>query len=229
MNTALREVPLSLLAALAVFFMVNDVFFDAGDNLLSRSDGLILILFFAIFIYYVFVISRNDKPAMVEGSSVEPMPVWKALLLIAGGLVGLYFGGEWIVNGAVEIAGNLGLSESMIGLTVIAIGTSLPELVTSVVAATKGKSDIAIGNVVGSNIFNIFWILGVTGALFGLPFDTASNFDLAVVIGSTLLLNIFIFVGSRYKIQRWQGAIFVISYAAYLSVLVMNETGVIGF
>jgi cation:H+ antiporter len=229
MNTALREVPLSLLAAFAVFFMVNDAFFGAGDNLLSRSDGLVLILFFAIFIYYVFIISKSEKPAMIEGTSVEPMPAWKAMLLIGIGLVGLYFGGEWIVNGAVEIAGNLGLSESLIGLTVIAIGTSLPELVTSIVAATKGKADIAIGNVVGSNIFNIFWILGVTGSLFGLPFDDASNFDLAVVIASTLLLNLFIFVDRRYSVQRWQGAIFVVSYVAYLSVLVLNEVDIINF
>jgi cation:H+ antiporter len=227
-NTALREVPLSLLASFAILFMVNDVFLDdSGENLLARSDGLILILFFVIFIYYVFLISKSEKPAMLEGSSAEPMPLIKSAGFILLGLAGLYFGGEWIVGGAVDIAHVFGLSESIIGLTVIAIGTSLPELVTSVVAAMKDKADIAIGNVVGSNIFNIFWILGVTASLFGLPFDQSSNFDILIVLLSTLLLNAFIFIDHRYTIQRWQGWIFVMLYVAYISALVLGEMGII--
>lgn len=218
-TTVWKEIPFALLAVLVIGVMANDMFFDAtSSSFITRSEGLILLSFFAVFMYYILSIARNKNNKEDQGG-VKKMSSTKAIFFILLGLGALVLGGKWVVDSAVTIATLLGMSQAVIGLTIVAIGTSLPELVTSVVAATKGKADIAIGNVVGSNIFNIFWILGITSIISPLPFNSASNIDIFATIFASLLLFIWMFVGSKYKIDRWQGVAFVMFYAFYLYLL----------
>ncbi|MBP9083551.1 MAG: sodium:calcium antiporter, partial [Bacteroidia bacterium] len=184
---------------------------------LSTGDGLVLLGFFSIFIYYIFAIAKAETP--VE-SDVAPMPLPKAVLFIAIGLIGLVLGGKWIVDGAVVMASGMGVSESLIGLTIVAIGTSLPELATSAVAAYKKNTDIAIGNVVGSNIFNSFWILGLSSVLNPIPVLQRNNIDFAMNILASVLLFAFLFIGKRHMLERWQGVAFILVYIAYVVYLV---------
>ena len=139
------------------------------------------------------------------------------------GFCGLIVGGKWVVDGAVSMANRFGLSESLIGLTIVAVGTSLPELATSAVAAYKKNSDIAVGNVVGSNIFNIFFILGLSSTISPLPFKTQSLIDIGVCIGASLLLFLFMFTGRRHVTDRWEGAVFIVMYAAYVIYLIVSQ------
>ena len=218
-STVWKEIPFSLLAVVVVGFMANDVLIDGqAQSFLSRIDGLILICFFAIFMYYIVEISKKSKTQ--NDDSIKTMSTLKSTIYIVLGLVGLVIGGQWIVDGATEIATGLGVSQSLIGLTVVAIGTSLPEMATSVVAAYKGKSDIAIGNVVGSNIFNIFWILGLSAFIKPLPFKLSSNVDIMMATLASLFLFLFLFIGEKHKLQKWQGVMFILIYVAYLSYLV---------
>lgn len=220
-NTTWKEIPLALLAALVLGICANDIFFDgATRSHLTRTDGLIMLAFFAIFMYYIVDVARNSKE---QGEQVNVIPLWKSLLYIALGLAGLIFGGQWIVEGAVVMAKAAGLSEAVIGLTIVAAGTSLPELATSAVAAYKGNSDIALGNVVGSNIFNIFFILGITSTLYDLPFRPEANIDILMNIFTSLLLFIFLFTGSGRRINRIEGGIFIIIYIAYVVYLLMQQ------
>lgn len=219
-NTVLKEIPLSLLAVIALGLMANDVLIDgAGLSVITRIDGLILLLFFAIFLYYTFGIAKNSEE--IDGQEIVVMKNWQAFLYIVLGLVGLTFGGQWIVNGAIKIAGNLGVSQSLIGLTIVAIGTSLPELATSAMAACKKQSDIAIGNVVGSNIFNIFWILGASAVIHPLPFNISANRDIAMTILASLLLFSIMFIGKKRVIERWQGFLMLGLYLSYLVFLIL--------
>ncbi len=216
-NTTWKEIPFALLAIILVFIMANDVLFDKGtSNILTRTDGLAMIGFFIIFLYYVFGISKNDEPT--EKITIYSWPV--SISYTFGGLVLLIVGGKIMVDNAVSLATLAGLSETLIGLTIIAVGTSLPELITSVIATYRKQTDIAIGNVVGSNIFNIFWILGFSSTLGALPVRSAVIFDIIICIVATLLLFAFIFIHNKNRIDRWQGAIFVLLYIAYISFLI---------
>ncbi len=220
-NTVLKEIPFSLLAALVVAFMANDVFFDgAAANALTRIDGFILLSFFAVFMYYIVAIMKSDTQAEPEEKIV--MSSGKIALSIGLGLAALVVGGKWVVDGAVALATLFGMSQSVIGLTVVAIGTSLPELATSIVAALKKESDIAIGNVVGSNIFNIFWILGVSAVNAPLSFAPAMILDIFMTIAASLLLFVAMYIGKRHVLEKWQGALLVIIYAAYLVALIVR-------
>jgi cation:H+ antiporter len=147
----------------------------------------------------------------------------RSILYIILGFTGLTLGGKWIVDGAVAIATQFGLSESLVGLTIVAVGTSLPELATSTVAAYKRNVEIAVGNVVGSNIFNIFFVLGISSTIKLLPFQVKNNFDLAVVILSSLLLFLFMFTGKKRSLDRWEGIVFLILYGIYIAFLIFNE------
>ena len=153
----------------------------------------------------------------------KTMRIGKAVLFIILGLAALMVGGRWMVGGAVFLSRMIGISESVIGLTIVAIGTSLPELATSLTAARKGNADIAIGNVVGSNIFNIFFILGISALITPLPFSAVSNLDIGVVVLSSLLLFLFMFTGRKQRLDRWEGALFLLIYTIYLVVLVVLE------
>ncbi len=221
-GTVWKEIPFAFLAVIVFAIMANDRLIDNGlSSVLSRIDGLVLISFFAIYLVYVFGISRVESADIVEGlPRVHPMA--QSFLMIVGGLVGLVVGGKWIVDGAVIIATGFGLSEALIGLTVVAVGTSLPELATSAVAAYKRNFDIAIGNVVGSNIFNIFWVLGVSAMIRPLPFSPAIMSDVIMTIFATFLLFIFMFIGKRHELERWQGVFFVATYILYISYLVIR-------
>lgn len=140
--------------------------------------------------------------------------------MILGGLFGLVLGGKLVVDGAVTIAGRLGISQSLIGLTIVAAGTSLPELATSAVAAYKKNPDIAVGNIVGSNIFNIFFILGISALIKPLPITAQSNADILVLVATSLLLFFFMFTGKRRMLDRWEGAVFILFYVGYTIFLI---------
>jgi cation:H+ antiporter len=220
-NTVWKEIPLSLLAALLLAVMANDMRLDgAAYSGLTRTDGLALLAFFIIFLYYSFGISKVTGESVSD--EINVLSPLKSSLYIIGGLAGLVFGGKWIVDGAVKIAEGFHISQSLIGLTVVAIGTSLPELATSAVAAYKKQSDIAIGNVVGSNIFNIFWILGVSSLIAPIPFKTSSDVDILMTILSSLILFLIMFIGKRHTIERWQGAMMVILYLSYITYLIIK-------
>lgn len=214
-NTAWKEIPFALLAVVALFLMVNDSTGTAG---LSRYDGLLMMLFFAIFLIYLFEVAlANPEP---DTEKHPPMKPWKAAAMIVGGLGALVLGGQWIVDGAVVYARAAGLSEAVISLTIIAAGTSLPELATSLAAARRGSSGMVIGNVVGSNIFNIFLILGLGSAITPLPFSSTWNFDLLVTLLFTLLVFVFVFLRPGRQIDRLEGGLLVAAYLGYLGWMV---------
>jgi cation:H+ antiporter len=219
-NTVWKEIPMSLLAALILGVLVNDIRIDNGVfSGLTRIDGIVLLSFFIIFLYYSFGIAKtsNEKSSTDE---IKDLSYLKSFLYILLGLVGLILGGKWIVDGAVKIATIFNISQSLIGLTVVAIGTSLPELATSAIAAYKKQPDIAIGNVVGSNIFNIFWILGFSSIIKPLPFSPSSDIDIIMTIFTSLLLFIIMFIGKKHVIQKWQGVLMILLYIIYLILLI---------
>ncbi|MCD6661214.1 MAG: sodium:calcium antiporter, partial [Lentimicrobium sp.] len=156
-----------------------------------------------------------------EVEASKKMGVLKSIIFVIGGLTGLFFGGKFLVEGAVDIAKMLGMSEAVIGLTVVAAGTSLPELATSIVAATRKKSDIAIGNVVGSNIFNIFFVLGVSATIRPIPFNIKSNFDLLFLLVASLVMFAFLFIGKQKQINRNQGIFLFLMFVAYTTYLLV--------
>ena len=220
-GTTWKEIPLSLLAVALLIIMANDTLIDGFRfNQLAASEGLVLMAFFIIFLYYTFGIAKaqgiDTLPPAKQYSTL------KSVGFIVLGLIGLAIGGQFIVNGAVTIALSLGLSETLIGLTIVAIGTSLPELATSAVAAYKKNADIAVGNIVGSNIFNIFWILGLTATINPLPIAKSLNFDLGIAALASLLLFAWMFVGRKHELERWQGALLVGIYIAYISFIVVR-------
>ena len=219
-NTTWKELPLNSLAAVVLFLAANDILIDKAEkSVISRIDGLILMAFFFIFLSYIINLAKTNKEKKVDR---KYHPVNKAVIMAILGVVGLALGGQWVVDGAIAIATKLGLSEALIGLTIVAVGTSLPELATSAVAAYRGKADIAIGNVVGSNLFNIFWVLGLSAAIRPLPFNVMINADIAVYLFATIMLFIFCFTKKRYQLDRQEGAFFLIAYIAYISFLMIR-------
>lgn len=221
-GTVWKEIPFAFLAVIVLALMANDAFIDNGSfSGLTRIDGFVLLSFFIIFLYYVFGVSKVQPADAVE-TKPHLHSLLRSCLMVGGGLVGLVVGGKWIVDGAVAIASSFGVSEALIGLTVVAVGTSLPELATSAVAAYKKDVDIAVGNIVGSNIFNIFWILGVSAAIRPLPFSQTLMSDVFMTIIATFLLFAFMFIGRRHILERWQGICFVVFYVGYLAYLVIR-------
>ncbi len=218
-DTYFIEIPFSLLAAVLMGFLANTALFGTSYGYISRYDGLVLLYFFALFMVYVFVVARKgDRSEQLIDSnhSIITMPTSKAIVWFIAGIIGLYVGGRWIVNSAGTIATNFGLSQSFIGLTVIAIGTSLPELVTSAVAAYRGNTAIAVGNAIGSNIFNILWVIGLASAITPIEFKPDTNHDILMIIISTSTLIMAVIVGKRPAISRWEGLIFIIVYVLYV-------------
>ncbi len=225
--TVLSEIPFSLLAAILVGFLANAALFSnpTFDLTLSRLDGLFLLFFLALFMGYIFKVTKNgygSKGREDREDVTDPESLMIPAISVLLGMVGLYLGGKWVVDGAMGIAAMLGMSESVIALTIVAIGTSLPELLTSAVAAFKKNTDIAIGNVVGSNIFNLLWVLGLSAVIKDLPFDHINNLDLVMVIFSSALLLLALEVGRKAVIDRWKGIVFVLLYVAYLVYLVQR-------
>ncbi|UCE19355.1 MAG: calcium/sodium antiporter [Gemmatimonadota bacterium] len=221
-GTVWKEIPLSLLAALMLGVLANDVLIDGNVySALTRIDGLVFIAFFVIFLYYSFSIAKR-----IEGTEdhvpTKQYRLVTSFLLVILGLIGLSLGGKWIVDGAVRIASALGVSQSMIGLTIVAVGTSLPELATSAVAASKKNVEIAVGNVVGSNIFNIFFVLGISSIINPIPFQPKSNIDIGVVLLASVLLFVNMFTGGKRVLDRWEGIVFLVLYVVYIGFLIFQ-------
>ena len=203
-SIVLKGIPLSFLAALLLVVLANDRLIDKDtSSVLTRIDGLVFIFFFVIFLYYSFSVAktiegiRNHIPAKTHG-------IIKSSLFIILGLSGLLLGGKWIVDGAVKLAHSLSVSQSLIGLTIVALGTSLPEFATSAVAAYKKNCEIAVGNILGSNIFNIFFVLGVSSILKPLTFQAKQNIDIFILVFANLLLFISMFSGKKSLVDRWE-------------------------
>lgn len=220
-GTLSKEIPLCILASVVLFICANGVWIDhAPTNSINQSDGLLLLCFFLIFLGYTFAIAHNGESN--EQPLIKQMPIWKAALFIIAGLVGLVYGGDFFVNGASNIARNLGVSESVIGLTLVAGGTSLPELATSIVAAIKKKPEMAIGNVIGSNLFNIFFVLGCSATIHPLKIQGINNVDFGVLIGSCVLLYFFGLFFKKRTVTRWEGIVMVLCYVAYTVYLIKS-------
>lgn len=218
-STAWKEIPFALLAVLLVLVFVSDSFLTGRlTNSIDRIDGIALLTFFLFFLYYTYGIAKAGKTEV----AVNPGSVLPMTLKIIGGLSFLIIGGKLSVDGAIDIATALGMSQRVIALSVIAIGTSLPELVTSAVAAYKKKVDIAVGNVIGSNIFNICLILGITAVFKPLPFLAGNFIDVFITIGATLLLFVALFVGRRHTVERWQSVGFILLYLIYLAGITLS-------
>lgn len=214
-STVFSEIPFTLLAVFLVGFLANISFFDKSSELvLSQIEGVILLVFFILFLGYIYILSKEDDD-IIEDVEIG-LSKGKSILYIVIGMTGLFLGGKWVVDGALEFAGYFNLSESFVGLTVVSLGTSLPELVTSVNAAKKGNSDIAVGNIVGSNIFNLLWILGVSASIKELTFTLDSNMDILVTAFASIMLLISMTYGKKYSISKRDGVIYLFCYAAYL-------------
>lgn len=222
-----RDFPISLVATALVAVLAGNLVLagevknlhdpTASAGTLYRYNGLVLLACFAIYLTYTIYIARNNR---TEESEEEVMPVWKSLVFILGGIVGIVAGGQLVVNSAKSLALAWGMSETLVGLTIVAIGTSLPELVTSVVASRKGQNGMAIGNVVGSNIFNLLLILGISSALHPIGVSVASFVDLAMTLAVSLIT--FAFVCTGKKVNRAEGVVMVAMYAAYMAYAIIR-------
>lgn len=209
--TVQKDIPLCILASIVLTALALDTLFaDAEANWLTRGDGIVLLGFFAVFLAYSFSLAKQKE----SEAPAHQMPAARIALYIVLGLAALIGGGELFVEGACGIARSAGVSEAVIGLTLVAGGTSLPELATSIIAARKGQSALAIGNVVGSNIFNIFFILGVCATVKPLAVTGLTTMDFAILTASGLLF--WLFSRSSFKLSRAEGAVMVVGYALYI-------------
>ncbi len=221
-NTIWKEIPFSFAVTLTLFFLLNDhMFFGSEVNEASRWDGFILILLFGAFLYYLFRYLRKD--IWTGDESIKEMSLVKSIMFIIFGVLLLAAGGQLVVDNAVRIAHYFSVSEKLIGLTVISAGTSLPELATSVVAAFKKRADIAVGNVLGSNIFNITLVLGVTALMHPVIYDPVLNVDINVLLGGTLLLFIFMFTLTPKKLDRNEAILLVLIFIGYMIYLFIRK------
>ena len=223
-STVFSEIPYSIIALLLVAFAANAPIFNPDYELLiSRLDGIIFLFFFGLFMVYIVKLAREGRADMVEDAPDEILPMGKSILFVLLGMAGLFLGGKWVVDGAVQIAKTFELSENMIGLTVVAIGTSLPELVTSAMAAYKKNTDIAVANVIGSNIFNLLWVLGVSAVISPMTYLTAINADIVVLIVATFLIIFSLMTGrAKNQIGKPTGILFLAAYVGYLVFVVMR-------
>ena len=221
-NTLRKEIPLCILSSIALLICANDILLNhATENVISITDGLLLLCFFAIFMGYTFAIASGSN-GEGQDEEIRQLPMCRSILYIIGGLAGLIFGGQWFVEGASNIARSLGVSESIIGLTLVAGGTSIKMVATSIVAALKKNPEIAIGNVIGSNLFNIFFVLGCSASITPLRLNGITNFDLWVLVGSGILLWLFGLFFAKRTITRIEGGIMILCYIAYTTALIFK-------
>lgn len=222
-QTLKKEIPFTFLASIALLVLMGDValqFFTS--NSITRSDGLILLLFFAIFMYYVVELALNSKQNDLEVTQAPAKGTWgKNIFFTLAGLAGIILGGDIVVSSATDIALSLGMSETLVGLTIVAVGTSLPELITSITAALKKQSEIALGNIVGSNIFNILFVLGASSVISPLPVDTKLFLDVILMILLTIVL--FFFSLSHYKVGKIEGIILTVAYIVYMIFIISRN------
>lgn len=223
-----REIPMVLISSLVLLILGNTAWLDGGlaeGSLISRASGLLLLIFFGIFMWYTFVSAKTaspDEPALQQAASKPEMPMVKALAYTVVGLAMLVWGGDRFVAGAEVIAKSFGVSDAIIGITIAAVGTSLPELATSIVAACKGKTGLAVGNVIGSNIFNIFLILGAAASVTPLSFTGITNVDLLVLFGASVLFLAFGWLFGNRTFTRTEGALMTVCYVGYVAALIVS-------
>lgn len=217
-----KDYPFMLIATVLLLIMSYDVFLGGSENTISRGDALILLIFMGIFLYSVISSALRSRKENIDGGEdgIPSYGVGKSLLFTIGGLAGIIIGGQFVVDSASDIAIRFGMSQTLVGLTIVAVGTSLPELVTSVVAARKGESDIAIGNVVGSNIFNIQFVLAASAVISPMNINAQSLFDLLVLMAVTVVA--YIFCATQKRINRIEGIVLVLAYAAYLTYAIVR-------
>lgn len=226
--TLQKEFPMVILSSLVLFLVACDVLIDrAPTNFIDRSDGLILLCFFAINCYVTYKISKSPDtlPTSAGNNEVSKKPIKMvlAVVMIGAGLAGLVIGGNWFVSAASGIAAKMGMSETLIGLTIVAVGSSLPDLSTSVVAAIKGHSGIAIGNVVGSCILNVFFIIGLCSTVKPLELGSINWIDFAVLVGGSVLIWIFGWVWGKRTINRPEGLFLTLCYVGYITYLILTN------
>jgi len=221
-STVKKDIPFSVMAAALLFLLCMDGFqsFNISGNMISRFDGVVLLLAFAGFMYYTFAMATKSGVSETVESPSAPQPLWRDILFVLIGLGCLVAGSNLFVSAASSVATGLGVSEGVIGLTIVAGGTSLPELATSVVAARKGQSAIAIGNVIGSNVFNVLLILGLTAVISPMQIQGITAIDLGIMLLSVVLVWLFSF--TRFTVERWEGAVLTGGYLVYLGWLLYN-------
>lgn len=212
-NTVWKEIPFLLMTAGVFLFLANDHWAGDDTNLLTRNDGIIMLVFFAIFLFYTFGLYKADAS---EEVNIPSRPIWMSLLFSAIGLAALFYGGQFAVDGAVTLARLIGLSEKFIAATIIAGGTSLPELATSAMAAIRGRHEIAVGNIVGSNIFNLLFVLPAATFVGNLPYHVSFNVDVGVLLAGSALMFFTMFMGRRNCLDRWEGALMLAGYCGYI-------------
>lgn len=221
-STVMSQIPFSIIAILLVAFAANAPIFNPDYSLMiSRLDGVVFILFFALFMVYIIKLAREGRADMIEEAPDKILPMGKSILFILLGMVGLFLGGKWVVDGAIKIAEQFGLSQNLIGLTIVAIGTSLPELVTSAMAAYRKNTDIAVANVIGSNIFNLLWVLGISAMISPMKYDPVVNADIIVLLVATCLIIFSLMTGrAKNQIGKPTGIFFLACYIAYTAFLI---------
>ena len=214
-----RELPFNLLASVVVLLVSGSMLVGgAPGEYITRYNGLILLCFCAVFVRYTFSLKGNEE----DSAAQQPMSMGKILLFIAGGLAALIVGGKMFVSGASDIARGFGLSEALIGITIVSAGSSLPELAVSVNAARKGNVGIALGNVLGSNILNVFFILGCSATISPISLEGFTPVDYYVLLASSLFIYLFCAFFGKNKITRWEGGLLVAGYVAYVVYLIMG-------
>jgi len=219
-----REIPFVLLSTIVLAVLANDqILTGAAGSRLDRADGLAVLGYFAVYMYYIFSVAKSANGANGEDDTqVKFVNLPWATTLVLAGIVGLTLGGQLLVGGSQTLASAMGMSQALIGLTILAVGTSLPELATSVMAALKGNADMAVGNVVGSNIFNILWILGLTATITPIDYNTALNVDIWLLVAVSLLFFVFTFTWKEHKIDRREGGLFFVLYIGYMVFLILR-------
>lgn len=220
-STVFSEIPYSIIALLLVAFVANSNLFGSHNNSINQIDGIILMAFFGLFVAYIIRLAKNGSADMIDDIPDEKTTTGKSFLMVLLGMIGLFFGGQWVVNGAIAAAEHFGLSEAFIGLTVVAIGTSLPELVTSAVAAYRKNTDIAMANIIGSNIFNLLWVLGISAIIKPMSFDSSLNADILILLGASCLILFSLVTGKvKNQIGKPTGTLFLLLYLTYVVFLI---------
>lgn len=217
-----KEFPFALLGAFALIVLgLDSKYHNYTDNVLTRADGIMLLVLLGIFMYYLIELaltSRKEGLEEEEGEEIKTYTMPKSILLCVVGIIGIVLGGDWVVDAASDIALTFGMSQSLVGLTIVAIGTSLPELVTSIVAARKGQSDIALGNVIGSNIFNIFFVLGISAFIHEITINSAAFLDMFIMMAASFIT--YGFAASKRSINKPEGAFLVVLYVIYMAFVI---------
>lgn len=218
------EIPMVILSSVILLVLGNSGVLDGGENQISRVSGIFLLIFFLLFMRYMFATAKDTELSpetdAKETVSKKEMPAWRSILYLSIGLGALVWGGDKFVDGASGVARGIGISEGIIGLTIVAAGTSLPELATSVVAAVKGSTGLAVGNVIGSNILNVLLVLGVSSTISPLPFGNIGNFDLLTLLGASLLFYLFGWCIKERTITRFEGTVMAAAYIAYIALMI---------